>query len=358
MSATPAQLALELGVTDRAVRGFLREQYGRLPDDVTRWNLDDAQEAAVRLRFGVSEADAGWLLEPGARLLRSDLHATYRGNPQSGIVPLVGRPDILIFTSPPSGSHYGYDEFEGLQPDGSFHYTGEGRRGDQVFKRGNLALRDSGPKGRPIRLFSADGVWVTYVGEFATGDPTYRIETIPDVDGVPRNGIIFTLVPVDADTARLASRHDGPDVLVAVWSPPDSSDVVIAGVEQPVADRVVTRIEFALQSDFGEWLQARGEGPSRLLLTVDGTTIEPDLYVETTGWVVEAKRSSSRGYVREALGQVLDYANVVEESGRVAVPVILLPGRPAEELVRLLGRHGVTLAVRDGSSFEVISPNS
>ncbi len=357
MSATPAQLALELGVTDRTVRGFLREQYGKLPDDVTRWDLDDAQESAVRLRFGGANADEGWLLGPGARVRRRDLHAAYGGTQQSGIVPLVRRPDILIFTSPPSGSHYGYDQFEGLQPDGSFHYTGQGQRGDQEFVRGNRALRDSGPEGRPIRLFTVEGVWATYVGEFATGDPTYQIETIPDVDGSPRAGIIFNLVPVDADTARLAgSTNNGPDVLVALWSPPDSSDVVVAGVEQLATDRVVTRIEFALQSDFGEWLRARGENPSRLLLTVDGTTIEPDLYVEATGWVVEAKRSSSRGYVREALGQVLDYANVVEESGRVAVPVILLPGRPAEELVRLLARYGVTLVVRDGSSFEVISP--
>jgi hypothetical protein len=49
---TPKSLAQEIGVSDRAVRVFLRGRYGTLPPFVTRWHLTEVQAAEVRAHFG------------------------------------------------------------------------------------------------------------------------------------------------------------------------------------------------------------------------------------------------------------------------------------------------------------------
>ncbi len=292
-----------------------------------------------------------WPYRPGDSPLRSEVHDLLGGSEQSGIVTLGSRrPDIIAFSDPAKGARYGYDKHEGAQEDGSFSYTGAGQRGDQVFKRGNLAIRDSAAKGRPIRLFNVKGTRATYVGEYTTGEPTYRLLTIPDIDGNPRTGIIFNLVPVDARPDLLVDRREPapPAARIVEWTPPDPSDVVIEEPEAPVpGERRVSRIEFQLQLDFGNWLRERGETIRRLQLYSDGTLIEPDLYVESLGWIVEAKKSTGREYVRTAIGQVLDYVHVARKAGIEAVPVVLLPGRPSEDLVGLISGLGVRLIVRD-----------
>jgi len=60
--------------------------------------------------------------------------------------------DIVVLLSLESGAGFGYSLIDPLQADGSFAYTYESQRREQIFKRGNLALRDSGPDGRPIRI--------------------------------------------------------------------------------------------------------------------------------------------------------------------------------------------------------------
>lgn len=262
---------------------------------------------------------------------------------------------MLIFSKVDSASRFGYHHFEGLQADGSFAYTGEGQRGDQEFVRGNRIIRDAAAEGRPLRLFTVRGTRATYAGEFTTGVPTYRTEQIPDASGMLRDGIIFNLVPVDGDLSLLepADAPTDASARIATWSPPDAADFVVAGSESPLDERTVSRIEFQLQADFGEWLRSRGTPATRLVLTTGAVNIEPDHYVEARGWIVEAKKSSAREYVRSALGQVLDYVNLAEMAGVRAKPVILLPGLPAPDLRSLLRRYGVTLVTRDGEDFRV-----
>ncbi|HEY8591174.1 MAG TPA: SDR family NAD(P)-dependent oxidoreductase [Naasia sp.] len=48
---TPADLSRELGVDQKRIRDHLREQYGTLPADETRWILTSEQAAGVRARF-------------------------------------------------------------------------------------------------------------------------------------------------------------------------------------------------------------------------------------------------------------------------------------------------------------------
>lgn len=299
-----------------------------------------------------------WPYRPGDSPLRSEVHDLVGGNRQYGIVTLTDAADILLFSNPKNGSIYGYDVHEGLQEDGSFAYTGEGQRGPQTFTRGNLAIRDSAANGRPIRLFTVAGTRATYVGEYTTGEPTYRLQTIPDIDGEPREGIIFNLVPVDARPELLADPREPATVGARVldWTPPNPSDVVIAETEQvPPGERTVSRIEFQLQLDFGNWMREQSETIRRLQLTSDGTVIEPDIYVESLGWIVEAKKSTGREYVRMAIGQVLDYVHVARKAGIEAVPVVLLPGRPSEDLVGLLSGLEIAVLIRQAASFIMLA---
>ncbi|MEF2979410.1 hypothetical protein [Subtercola sp. YIM 133946] len=282
------------------------------------------------------------------------------GQRQGGIATPQNSSQILIFTNPDSGKRYGYDKFEGLRSDGSYSYTGEGQAGDQVFLRGNRSLRDSVKDGKIIRLFRTRGTQANYVGAFTLADVPYAIEQIPDLEGNERQGIIFNLVPLDADTSELPTyggeQLNEPQALP--WTPPSSDSYEVKPFEPSEVGRTVSRIEFELQADFGAWLIARGDTVRRLRVPVGNTVMEPDLYNETSGEIVEAKKSSARGYVRNAIGQVLDYVHTAQKVMNGVRPSILLPGIPTPDLVELCGGLGITVWVRDGVGFTSVSPTS
>jgi len=365
-SSSPAELSLELGVTQKRIRDVLREFYGTLPEGTTRWELSEEQARRVRVRFASSDVEKllEWTLAPGDTVRRRAIHAAYGGQQQGGISTPRSIPDILIFTDPASGAKYGYDEFEGLREDGSYSYTGEGRVGPQKFLRGNQALRDATRDGKNIRLLRTKGVLATYIGAFTLGDPPYWTETIPDIHRDPRKGIIFNLIPVDARVELLPAfggelpPDDGLINYAAhprIWTPPDFSDVVVAAGSAPPRERVVSRVEFELQADFGAWITRNGMTPRRLPLRSGNVLIEPDMYVPEKEWIVEAKGSSGREYVRTAIGQVLDYVNVASKWGLRATPVVLLPGKPQTDLVSLLDRLEILVFIRDGDGFVPVS---
>jgi len=358
---TPAELALELGISQNRVRRVLPELYGTLPVDSTHWALDETQAAEIRTRLAGHGSPSEWALEVGDKVLRRSIHRQYGGDHQGGISTSSRVRDIFIFTNPSRGARYGYDLLEGLQPDGSFAYTGEGPSGHQEFKRGNKALLHAADEGRTIRVFRASPPYATYVGAFTTGDPVCSIHELPGEDGELRRAIIFNLVPMDANPQLLAPNPSQMRILrpqIGRWNPPDCADVSLVADNRRVAtgDRLVSRIEFQLQADFGEWLIARGTPPSRLRLPVAGTIIEPDMYVEAEGWVVEAKKSTGREYVRMAIGQVLDYTNNAHGLDREVAPMILLPARPEADLLDLSADLGIAVALRDGESFELVRP--
>jgi len=361
---TPATVALELGVSQKRVRAALRETFGTLPPDVTRWDLDDATVDLLRERFARTLGTREWALQPGDTVKRRQVHAAYGGQMQQGISTPAGSRNILVFTDPVKGKRYGYDRYEGLREDGSYAYTGEGRRGNQQFTRGNHALSEATAQGKIIRLFRTQGVMATYVGAFETGDPAFEWQTIPDEDHNPRQGIIFNLLPLNARTDLLPAfggelpPHSALSngIQPTTWRPPEYSDIPL-GASQATGDRWISRAEFKLQSEFGEWLTLNGSRPSRITLRAGSTLIEPDFYVDSRSWIVEAKRSTARGYVRMAIGQVLDYVHVARMQGLEARPVILLPGLPERDLVDLMRSLGVTLVYQDEDEFvEVPAP--
>lgn len=128
----------------------------------------------------------------GESYLRSELHSNFGGNPRAGICPTQSV--VLIFSDPPSGTRFGYDQHDYVSG-GIYSYTGEGRRGDQQLVRGNKALLS----GKPLLLFSRIDAksWV-FIGEVGLADPEFEIEKAPDQSGVPRNVLVFRFVPLNA----------------------------------------------------------------------------------------------------------------------------------------------------------------
>lgn len=143
--------------------------------------------------------DDGWDIEPGTVLRRTEVHAKFGGNRQSGIAPIANSPNVLVFTGK-GGSQYGYD-YDGWRSDGAFHYTGEGKEGDQKLTHGNKALAMAG---RKIRVFEeVQKAHVRYLGEFKTneGDAWYT-GTSRDVKENERTVIVFKLWPLDPSIAE------------------------------------------------------------------------------------------------------------------------------------------------------------
>lgn len=296
-----------------------------------------------------------WDIPIGMSIGRRELHDRLGGGSrQDGITRVVKTNEMLVFTNDGGGKH-GYGVHEGLRSDGVFRYSGQGQDGDQTLTSNNKALAESEEIGRPIRVFRGQGT-VTYVGSFALADPPYTWERFPGTGSSPeRDGLVFNLVAVDADTSLLPALVDEesapyiPGVATVMlpattpWQPLDFSEYQVRRVDEGESVRSVSRREFELQTRFGEWLRARGEDVQVLRLTEDGATIVPDLYVPTLAQVVEAKKSTARAYVRTAIGQALDYAAVARRRGLSVTPAVLLPSEPNSSMVELCTSVGITV---------------
>jgi hypothetical protein len=141
-----------------------------------------------------SNTTTQWDLKEGESVRRSTLHQRYGGNRQGGISSGRGSTEVLLFGE--GGDQHGYDD--GWQPDGLYHYTGEGQRRDQQLVRGNKTILTHAQSGKRLRVFRRASGTVTYVGEFRV-DPErpYFTKTVPRTDsGTKRSVIVFRLRPV------------------------------------------------------------------------------------------------------------------------------------------------------------------
>ncbi|EXG81157.1 hypothetical protein CryarDRAFT_2263 [Cryptosporangium arvum DSM 44712] len=274
-------------------------------------------------------------------MTRREVHEVVGGGSrQNGMTRAGGSDNLLLFSSS-TGSRYGYN-FDGWKADGVYHYTGEGQQGDQVFKRGNLQLRDHAELGLRPRLFEEAGrSRVRYVGEFRIdeGHPWYA-EEAPDRHGDLRKVIVFRLLPLDADAPE-------PEPVEPEASKPTVKDVPMeehrAETFQTEPNREPTlaeRREADLVSRYVAFLEAAGWKVTRKQITLPdlGHALYTDLFDHGRSELVEAKSSASRNHVRLALGQILDYARHVDHKSRA----VLLPSDPGTDLVELL--HGSEIA--------------
>jgi hypothetical protein len=279
-----------------------------------------------------------WAIEPGTRMKRTAVHAIYGGAGRGGMEPSAKSPNVLLFTSPSVGVKHGYT-FDGWDADGTYHYTGEGRVGDQVMKAGNRVTRDHLEEGRALRLFEIDGTDVIYMGEFAVPDDSHiLVDEAPDSNGDQRKVFVFRLVPIG-----LSWKSPTSPAPVVV---PDVQTIALEAfnVEQYITERrlveptVSLRSEAALVERYVATLSSAGASFGRhAIQTPAGRSMLTDIWIPERMELIEAKASSSRSHLRTALGQILDYARYVDHS-RLS---ILVPTRPETDMESLLISHGV-----------------
>jgi 5-methylcytosine-specific restriction enzyme A len=156
---------------------------------------------------------------------RSDIHAVYGGNWQSGIAPSANYPYVFIFSGK-SGHQHGYED--GWDNPNVFSYTGEGQSGDMSFTRGNLALRDHLQNGKRVFLFeSISKGWVKFISEVELFDADY-FETHDKEDNL-RIGIKFffkrkgAYVPVQPEDFK--QNHIAAEPIPAYgFAPPNETE--------------------------------------------------------------------------------------------------------------------------------------
>jgi hypothetical protein len=299
-----------------------------------------------------------WTVQPGETLVREQIHGAYGGNPQAGISRSSSTPNVLVYSDHDKAAANGYD-FDGWdQSQQVYYYTGEGKVGDQMMLRGNRAIAEHQADGTALRLFVAvgnrpgSGTRIhQYVGQFAV-DPErpYVVRRAPGTDGVPRDVVVFRLLPVGPlavgdsphiSTIEGAAQAAAVDTVTVDAVPVAAVNIEHSEVEKTVSGPVVQN-EARLTRRFQTYLEAHQREVMRYrIIPVGSATLYSDLADVTDNVLYEAKGSAERMSVRLALGQVLDYGRYVGDS-RLAV---LLPESPAADLVELLEAHGVGCVV-------------
>jgi hypothetical protein len=291
---------------------------------------------------------SNWTIDIGRRVKRREIHSLFGGQRQGGISTPVNSRNILIFTDPKSGAKYGYDKHEGLREDGSYAYTGEGQVGDQSLLRGNKAIFESAQNGKTIRIFKVDDTFATYAGGFTLGEPAYEEKQALDINGDYRSVIVFNLIPINADLTLLPSyggQQPEAKTTITSWFPPDWTSYSITQSAKSEIPVQASRVEFELESAFGAWLINDGRIVRNLSIKLGSVSIFPDLFDETTNTIFEAKKSASRGHVREAIGQVLDYQNNELLAGNARNCGLLLPGAPSKDLIVLCSKLDIEIYI-------------
>jgi hypothetical protein len=195
---------------------------------------------------------------------------------------------------------------------------------------------------------------VKYLGEYAIAeeDPCYRADG-PGRDKELRSVIVFRLRRVDA-AAAIGEPPQQPDVLVSdVGLESHITETFHVNPTRPPTN--AERREADLVQRYARWLGDRGHtvGRKRIAFPRRATSLYADLFDQTAAELVEAKGSAARTDVRLALGQILDYDRYVEARSRA----ILLPVRPAEDLVQLLLAYNVACVYEAARGvFERVDP--
>lgn len=289
-----------------------------------------------------------WPPFPGQRLTRFEINNAeldgirVGGNPQSGITYSKSLSEVLVFMGE-AGEDNGYGKWDFI--DGTrVSYTGAGRIGNQDPNRFDNQYIISAPVSRTIRLFwrSHRSDPYEYVGEIKQALP-WEMKRAPDRNGEDRDVVVFTfdIVGDFFGERHIPASRRAPIITNSdrEWTPPSTTDVISSGSE----GGVVKRKEHNLQRDFGEWLLRNG-------VDVRSQTIEgqvPDFVDATNRMVIEAKRSSERHAIRQAIGQVLDYADAARRTGLALKPAILVPVRPDDHRAQLVLNLGIILIYRD-----------
>lgn len=300
-----------------------------------------------------------WQTAVGTRGTRDDFKKLYGGSTNAGIQTPANSDNILVYSDPKPAGLYGYG-LDGWSPDGAFfRYTGHGSDGDQILHVGNKAMAEQPVSGKKLRLFlgvdtvPGSGTRIhEYQGEF-TLDATnpYVLQTQLDQNKNPRKTFVFNLVPVGTVNHK-SGETTSTKALVPALAYAQVVDLEASNLtnfEIPAQDaKQGEKVEASLVAAFKDVLTARGREAKRIRIYAPGAKwpMFTDIFDETESVLYEAKASASRNDVRGALGQILDYRRFVG----VEASSVLLPERPAQDLIELLASHdiGVLFRAADG----------
>lgn len=135
------------------------------------------------------------------------------------------------------------------------------------------------------------------------------------------------------DASGLLSGAQSEPVLTEV--PIESQYTEDVTVSHASASYTAKRREQKLVLKYEEYLLTKGIRLSRFRIRPPGEVedLVCDIYDRTRGNLIEAKASGTRGELRMAIGQVLDYGRFIEP---VPARAVLLPSRPRPDLEDLL----------------------
>jgi hypothetical protein len=289
-------------------------------------------------------------IELGSELPKSKIHQLLGGSDQHAMTSCMNKTSFLLFHDPKKGKKYGYDTWEGQNADGSFSYTGQGVLGDQKMTRSNLGLVKASEKGHPIHFFKRPEIRklrgtnnpYTYAGEVILGSPPFRTESALDSGKNLRKVFVFNLIPVGLNLLQ-----ESPDSKIGIetsaWiAPSTQSSFNVQPQKIPIS---IEYDEFKLQNRFLNYIKSIDEIALQKTIKISNQkgSLRPDFYLERSKIVIEAKTNSTREYVRLAIGQVLDYQNLLLNEDEQVAPAILLPQLPAKDLVELCSRLGIII---------------
>lgn len=282
-------------------------------------------------------------LRPGERIKRTKLHEEYGGRRQGGISPSRQTGNVFFITAE-RGKEYGYI-YDGWGSDGHFHYTGEGRVGDQQMVQGNRAIseHEDGDDPRELHGFLAHGTELEYMGQFRYHD--HYFADAPAIDcPIDRKVIVFRLEQLSGvQIGPTRSRLDrlGQELVKEVPIEQYLTErTLVEGDREPYE---VERNEHRLIRRLVEDLELQGHDVCRLQFRPPGepAPLYCDVFDKTTNTLYEAKGTVTRAAMRMAIGQLADYARLVDPAPS---RVILMPEQPRADLVSLASSQGIDVA--------------
>lgn len=293
-----------------------------------------------------------WSLTPGEKIVRKELHLAFGGRKQGGIGPSAQSPNIFLFSDPEVGKRHGY--IDDWKSDGCYHYTGEGQKGDQRMRSGNLTILEHRKAGRHLRLFRGVGGLVTYVGEFeVSAELPFYMDDAPETGGGPiRAVIVFRLRPLDVKPPLGATSPALPKVNSVSEVDLEATNSEKFFVNPSREPYEAEKVEANLVKEFCNFLRhAEGLEARRLKITPAGEAkpLFCDIYVKSKKLLIEAKGTVERGSIRMAIGQLIDYSRFED----VEHKALLLPSIPRQDLLHLIrsANMGVYYKSEDGFSF-------
>jgi hypothetical protein len=189
-----------------------------------------------------------------------------------------------------------------------------------------------------------------YIGQFEYVDD--RQAEAPETNNGPlRKVVVFRLrqvVGVAPTPSKSPLRWLSSDPIVEVPIEQHNTESTLIGAGRVPYE--MERREQKLVVEFREWLERQSHEVFRYQLRPPGefAPLYCDLFDRTTNTLYEAKGSVARPAIRMAIGQLADYARLIESAPRKA---LLVPEPPREDLLALLDSVGISVTWPDGEQF-------